>query len=74
MPVCDNTKIIYRLHDIPPPENVKNRDFPQLQYAVKFFWGEISIHNKNIKCQFRLELSKARNHMLTANLEKKLEG
>ena len=57
-----------------PPENVKNRDFPQFQYAVKFFWGEIPIHNKSIKCQFRLELSNARNHMLTASLEKKLEG
>ena len=57
-----------------PPENVKNRDFPQLQYAVKFFEGEISIHNKSIKCQFRLDLSNTRNQMLTANLEKNLEG
>ena len=70
----DTTEIMSGFHDGPPPENVKNRDFAQLQYAVKFFWGEISIQNKSKKCQFRLDLSNAHNHMLTNILEAKLGG
>ena len=47
MTAWDITKIIGRLHEETPPENVKKRVFPQLQVFVKFFREVISTYHEN---------------------------
>ena len=58
----------------PPPGKRKKCVFPKLRFAVTFFWEKISSHNKYEKCQFRFDLSNARNHMVVNMIEKKLKG